>query len=117
MRLLIADSDPSVLRSFEICLSQQTGIELVGLIADGADAVDMCRAKSPDVVLLDYRLDGAATTRQIKAHCLDTQVIMLSLFDINPEVRQAINAGAKGYIAKADGMTGIIKNLRSMMEV
>ena len=77
----------------------------------------MWEAKSPDVILLDYRLDGVATTRQIKSHRPDTQVIMLSLFDNTPEVQQAINAGAKGYIAKADKIERIIEKVRSMMEV
>jgi len=114
MRLLIADSDPLILRSLKIYLSCRNDIDVVGLIADGLDAVDMCRAENPDEVLLDCRLDSVAITQQIKAHCPDTQVIILTLFGITPEVQQAINAGAKGYIAKTDKIENIIENLRTI---
>lgn len=116
MKLLIADSDPLVLKSLEISLSRHDGIELVGLIADGADAVDMCRADNPDVMLLDIRLDGVATTRQIKAHCPNTQVIMLTLFGITPEVQQAMDAGARGCVAKIHGIDNIVNTLYDIME-
>ena len=116
MRLLIADYDPTILRSFKMYLSCRNDIEIVGLIADGIDAVDICKADNPDVVLLDYRLDSIATTRQIKAHCPNTQVIILTLFGTTPEVQQAINAGADGYIAKVNGIRSIIENLCTMTE-
>jgi len=115
MRLLIADSDPMILRSLKILFDSHNDIEVVGLIADSADAVDMCRAENPDVMLLDYRLDGVTTTRQIKYHCPNTQIIMLTVFDNTPEVRQAIKAGAKGYISKADNISSMMEKLRTMV--
>lgn len=116
MRLLIADYDPINLRSFEIYFSSCSDFTIIGLIADGNDAANMCKADNPDVVLLDYRLDCVETTRQIKAHCPNTQVIILALYGSTHEIQQAINAGARGYIAKADGMQNIIEDLRTMMK-
>jgi len=95
-------------------LANYKDIEVVGLIADSTDTIDICKAESPDVVLLDYRLDCVVTTRQIKAHCPNTQVIILALYGNTPEIQQAIHAGARGYIAKADGMERIIVNLRTI---
>jgi len=80
MKLLIADSDPLILKNFSVYLSLQNDITIVGLTADGTNMMDMCKVTNPDVVLLDYRLDCVATTRQIKAHCPNTQVIILALY-------------------------------------
>jgi len=111
MRLLIADSDPLILRSLKILFASYSDIEIVGLIADSADAVEMCIVENPDVVLLDYRLDIVSTTRQIKAQCPNAQIIISTFFGITPEVQKAMNAGAKGYIVKADGVLGVIEKI------
>lgn len=115
MRLLIADSDPLVLKSLRICLRDQKDFVVMGLIADSMDAIEICRADEPDVVLLDARLDGVATTQQIKSLCPNIQVIMLTTFGDTPEVRRAIIAGAKGYIVKADKISSIVEKIRTMI--
>jgi len=116
MRLLIADSDPLILRSLKISLSLRNDIEVVGLIADGADAVNMCKAKNPDFVLLDTRLESTATTRQIKAHCPNVKVILFTLYGETSEVQEALQAGASDYIIKADGMSSMFERLRTIAQ-
>jgi DNA-binding NarL/FixJ family response regulator len=108
---MIADNDPLILESLKLSFSQHDTFEVVGLIADGADAVDMCKTIKPDVVLLDARLDGVATTQQIKAFCPNVRVIISTVFGSTSDVQKAIEAGADGYIDKID----IIKKFYSML--
>jgi len=75
VKLVIADSDPLIQECFDVSFSFRDDFTITGLIADSSDTVDMCKANNPDVVLLDYRLDCVATTRQIKAHCPNTHIV------------------------------------------
>ena len=113
MKLLIADIDPLILRNLKFSLAYESDIEVVGLVADSADAVDMCKKVKPNVVLLDYRLDGATTARQIKDTCPNVCIIILTLYGSAHEVRQFANIVVDGYIAKADGISNIIESIRS----
>ena len=103
--VLVADDQALVRAGFRAILEGQPGIKVVGEAADGRDAVDLARRRRPDVVLMDIRmpdLDGIEATRRIVADAGDhpTAVLMLTTFDINEYVYEALRAGASGFLLK-----------------
>ncbi|MBB5790916.1 response regulator transcription factor [Jiangella mangrovi] len=104
-RVLIVDDQAMVREGFGALLAAQDDLEVVGSAADGAEAVDAVRRHRPDVVLMDVRmpvLDGLEATRRIlKAPGLQhPRVIMLTTFDLDDYVYEALRAGASGFLLK-----------------
>lgn len=103
VRILIVDDHQLAREGLKAVLSDD-GFEVVGEAASGEDAVAMVGALEPDVVLMDVRLgpgiDGLEATRRIAALGLSSRVIMLSLHDVPAYVREALSAGAGGYVLK-----------------
>lgn len=104
VRVLIADDQAMVRAGFAALLDARPDIDVVGQAENGAVAVDLTAATHPDVVLMDVRmpvLDGLAAARQILAvpDCA-TRVVMLTTFDIDEYVLEAIRAGASGFLLK-----------------
>ena len=104
-RVLIVDDQAMVREGFGALLAAQDDIEVVGSAADGAEAVDAVRRHRPDIVLMDVRmpvLDGLEATRRIlKAPGLQhPRVIMLTTFDLDDYVYEALRAGASGFLLK-----------------
>jgi DNA-binding NarL/FixJ family response regulator len=105
IRVLIADDQALVRRGFRMILEIEHGIEVVGDAVDGRDAVARCRELRPDVVLMDVRMpgvDGIDATRTITGDeaCRDTRVVMLTTFDMDEYVYEALQAGASGFLLK-----------------
>ncbi len=103
--VLVADDQALVRAGFRAILEQQPGIRVVGEAVDGRDAVHLARLRRPDVVLMDIRmpdLDGLEATRRILADAGDdpVAVLMLTTFDINEYVYEALRAGASGFLLK-----------------
>jgi DNA-binding NarL/FixJ family response regulator len=102
--VLIADDQALVRAGFRTILEAQPGIEVVGEAADGRDAVDIVRKRRPRVVLMDIQMpdvDGLEATRRIIAEGDDeTAVLMLTTFDLNEYVYDALRAGASGFLLK-----------------
>jgi DNA-binding NarL/FixJ family response regulator len=105
-RCLIADDQAMVREGFAAVLDAQPGLLVVGQAADGADAVRQARHLQPDVILMDVRMpvmDGLQATRQIlRAAASPTRprVLMLTTFDLDDYVYQALQAGASGFLLK-----------------
>jgi len=105
-RCLIADDQAMVREGFAAVLAAQSGLQVVGLAADGADAVAQARRLSPDIVLMDVRMpvmDGLEATRQIlrdTAGQTGPRVLMLTTFDLDDYVYAALRAGASGFLLK-----------------
>jgi DNA-binding NarL/FixJ family response regulator len=101
---LIADDQAMVREGFGALLAAQDGITVAGLAADGAQAVRLARDLKPDVVLMDVRmpvLDGLAATRELLgAEGAGPRVLMLTTFDLDEYVYQALRAGASGFLLK-----------------
>jgi DNA-binding NarL/FixJ family response regulator len=104
LRVLIADDQQLVRAGFRLILSEQDGIEVVGEAVDGVEAVALAGSLHPDVVLMDIRmprLDGIEATRRIvTADSHRTKVLMLTTFDLDEYVFDALRAGASGFLLK-----------------
>jgi DNA-binding NarL/FixJ family response regulator len=111
IRVLVADDQAMVREGLLVLLGAQEGIEVVGEAADGRDAVEKAAALRPDVVLMDVRmpvLDGLEATRRIlgdQGRGADdasgtTRVLILTTFDLDEYVYQALRAGASGFLLK-----------------
>ncbi|WP_327251147.1 response regulator transcription factor [Streptomyces sp. NBC_01244] len=101
-RVVIADDQELVRTGFRMILTAR-GIDVVGVAADGVEAVSEVRRLRPDVVLLDIRmprLDGLEAARQILAEAPECRVIMLTTFDLDQYVYAALAAGASGFLLK-----------------
>lgn len=105
IRVLLADDQLLVRRGFRLILEIEPDLEIVGEAAGGAEAVSLCRDVRPDVVLMDVRMpgvDGIAAAAQITAdeRCRGTKVVMLTTFDMDEYVYDALRAGASGFLLK-----------------
>jgi len=103
IRVLLADDQGLVRTGFRMILKAEKDIEVVGEAGDGAEAVELARSLRPDVVLMDIRmpvLDGLEATRRLVAATADTRVLILTTFDLNEYVYEALRAGASGFLVK-----------------
>jgi DNA-binding NarL/FixJ family response regulator len=103
IRVLIADDQALVRGGFRSILDGQHDIEVVGETTDGAETVDEAVRLAPDVVLMDIRMpgmDGIEATRRLLAHDLPTRVLVLTTFDLDEYVYEAMKAGASGFLLK-----------------
>jgi DNA-binding NarL/FixJ family response regulator len=104
IRVLIADDEALVRGGFRMILEAQAGLQVVGEAADGTEALARARELSPDVVLMDIRMpqmDGLEATRRLAAAGpAAPKVLMLTTFDLDEHVYQAMKAGASGFLLK-----------------
>ena len=100
--VLLADDQELVRTGFRLIL-ELAGLEVVGEAADGAEALALARTLEPDVVLMDVRMpnmDGIEATRRIGLAGLRTRVLVLTTFDLDEHVYEALRAGASGFLLK-----------------
>jgi two-component system, NarL family, response regulator LiaR len=117
-RVLIADDQTLFRRGLARLLEEDPRIALVGQATDGNDAVQKTKALSPDVVLMDLRmpgLDGAEATQQIIRDHPEVKVLILSTFEADSYVLQALRAGASGYILKDAEPAAIASSIMSVL--
>ncbi len=103
IRLVIADDHPVYRDGLARLLSEIGGFDVVGVAADGVEAVELAASLAPDVVIMDIRmpnLDGIEATRRITAASPSTGVVVLSMFEDDELVFAAVRAGARGYLLK-----------------
>lgn len=106
VRVVVVDDQALVRTGFEAILASEDGIEIVGVASDGAEALDVCAAVAPDVVVMDIRMpvmDGVEATRRLTAdHSVGVgpRVLILTTFDLDELVHEAIRAGASGFLLK-----------------
>jgi DNA-binding NarL/FixJ family response regulator len=103
IRVLIADDQALVRGGFRMILDAQRDIEVVGEAADGREALEQARELGPDVVLMDIRMpemDGLEATRQLVNGEESPRVLILTTFDLDEYVYEAMKAGASGFLLK-----------------
>lgn len=100
--VVIADDQRLVRAGFRVILAGEPGISVVGEAADGLEAIELARTLAPEVVLMDIRMpnmDGLAAARRILASC-DSRVLILTTFDADEYVYEALKMGASGFLLK-----------------
>ena len=103
VRVLVADDQTLVRAGFRRLLEAEPGIEVVAEAGDGIEAVEMGRRLAPDVILMDIRmprLDGLEATRRVLATTSGVRVLILTTFDLDEYVFEALKAGASGFLLK-----------------
>lgn len=103
LRVLVADDQELVRTGLAVILGAQKGIEVVATAADGLEAISRARIHRPDVVLIDIRmprLDGIAATRELLALDPAPAVVVITTFDHDEHVYDALKAGARGFLLK-----------------
>ncbi|MFE5212964.1 MULTISPECIES: response regulator [unclassified Streptomyces] len=117
IRVLLAD-DQALLRSaFRVLVDSEPDMEVAGEASDGAEAVRLARAEAPDVVLMDIRMpgtDGLAATRAISADpsLAQVRVVILTTFEVDDYVVQALRAGASGFLGKGSEPEELLNAIR-----
>lgn len=104
IKVLIVDDQELIRMSLSIVLGGETDFEIVGVAEHGNMAIDLTRQLSPDVVLMDIHMpmmDGVEATRRIKNEFPNVKVMILTTFEELGYVRDALGAGAEGYVLKA----------------
>ena len=116
IRLLIVDDHPVVRDGLRGMLSSDADFEVVGEASDGAEALAMAEARTPDVILMDLRmpgLGGAAAIRELGERGLPARVLVLTTYDSDSDVVPALEAGATGYLLKDSPREELVRAIRA----
>lgn len=111
IRVLIADDQDIVCEGLKVVLNASARVRVVGTAHDGAEALRQAEALRPDVVLMDLKMpgmNGVQATRTLRERLPDTPVLVLTTFDDDEWVVDAIRAGASGYLLKDSGSQELI---------
>ena len=114
-KILIADDDALVRMGLRAVLEGESDLEVVGEAEDGRQAIDLVRDLEPDLVIMDIRmpnLDGLAATREITAGTDGPRVLVLTTFELDEYVYEALRAGAAGFVLKRVPPADLIETVR-----
>jgi DNA-binding NarL/FixJ family response regulator len=117
IRLLVADDHDVIRFGLQTMIGDESDITLIGMAADGRTAVSMAVADSPDVVLMDLSmpvLDGVAATREIVRAAPTVRVLVLTSYSHESIVREALSAGACGYLLKDSTPNTLLDAIRAV---
>jgi DNA-binding NarL/FixJ family response regulator len=116
IRLLIADDQDLVRTGFRAILEGETDLSVVAEARDGREATALARQHRPDVILMDIRMPLVEATREILGSGLTSRVLILTTFDLDEYVYDALRAGASGFLlkdAKADHLIDAIRTVHA----
>jgi DNA-binding NarL/FixJ family response regulator len=117
IRVLVADDQSMVRAGFRMLLKNAAGIEVVAEAENGLEAVDKAARYQPNVVLMDIRmptLDGLEATRRILAADEQVRVLILTTFDLDEYIYEALQAGASGFVLKDDPPERLLDAIRTV---
>lgn len=118
MRIILADDHTMFRRSLRMLLERE-GFEVVGEASDGFEALSMAERLLPRALVLDMNmpnLNGIEVTRELNARGLDIKSIILTMFEDDISVREALRAGATGYIIKTQAPSDLVQALRDLAQ-
>ncbi len=116
IKIVLADDDSLIRESFKIMLSYDEHIEVMNAFGDGMDAIEYCGREKVDIALLDVRMprvNGIQATREIVKRS-DTKVIILTTFDEDEYIGEAMKCGAKGYILKSSESSMVLDTIKDI---
>lgn len=118
IRVMLVDDQTIIRDGIRALLEQFEDIEVIGEAGNGEQAVQLCRETLPNVVLTDIRMpvmDGVEATRQIKQYCPQVIVIILTTFDDDEYIIQAMTYGAAGYLLKDISGQQLVQSIRDSL--
>jgi DNA-binding NarL/FixJ family response regulator len=117
IRVLIVDDQALVRAGFGVLIDSADDLEVVGTASNGAEAVALAATVEPDVILMDIRmpvLDGLQATAQVLTRQPDVRVLMLTTFDLDEYVFNALKAGASGFLLKDTPPADLLNGIRTV---
>jgi DNA-binding NarL/FixJ family response regulator len=115
--VLVADDEALLRSAFSSLIEAQDDLEVIGVAADGRQAVDLVTSLAPDVVVMDVRMpvmDGIEATRQITGNRSGSRVLILTTFDLDEYVFEALRAGASGFALKSRPPEELLSGIRTI---
>lgn len=119
IRVLICDDQEVVREGLQVILNSAPDLEVVGLARDGAEALELLPQTSPDLVLMDLKMpgmNGIQATREIRNHYPQVRVLVLTTYDADEWVFDAIRSGAAGYLLKDTPGEELLAAIRGTVE-
>lgn len=119
VRILIAEDQPLMRQALADFYGGEPGHEVVGVAADGVEAVELASELKPDVILMDIdmpRLNGIDATREISQHQNHSRIVMLTTFSVMDKVSAALRAGASGYLVKDAAPEELLQAIARVMQ-
>ena len=117
IRILIADDHEVVRRGLSSLLQAHEGWEVIAEASDGREAVEKAKQLKPDFVILDIgmpNLNGLAATRQLMQHDPNIKIIVLTITDSDHVIREALEAGARGFVLKSDAVRDLVSAIEAL---
>jgi DNA-binding NarL/FixJ family response regulator len=117
LRILIADDHEVIRRGLSTLLQAHEGWEVCGEAKDGRETVEMAKQLKPDVVILDIgmpNLNGLAATRQLAQQNPQQKIIVLTITDSDQVIREALDAGARGFVLKSDAARDLVSAVEAL---
>lgn len=117
IRMLLADDQALLRKTLRMLLDADPGIEVTGEAADGEETVALVLEQRPDLVLMDIRmprLDGLEATRRIKRDLPDTKILVLTTFEIDEYVFEALRVGAAGFLGKGADPAELLEGVKTV---
>ena len=119
MKILLCDDQAVIRDGLEMLLTLEKDFQVVGTAQDGAEAVELAAQKQPDLILMDLKMpgtNGIEATRQIHAKFPNMKILVLTTYDDDEWVFDAIRAGASGYLLKDTPRQKIVEAIRGTMD-
>ena len=118
IRVLVVDDQALLRAAFSLLINAEDDLEVAGEAADGRQAVELAASLAPDVIVMDVRMpvmDGIEATRRITAgRSTQTRVLMLTTFDLDEYVFEALRAGASGFALKSRPLEELLSAIRTV---
>jgi two-component system NarL family response regulator len=119
IRVLVVDDHPVVRRGLHSMLDGESGISIVGLASSGKEGLQLAVKLNPDVVLMDLRMPdmgGAAVISALRASRTDSKILVLTNYQLDEDIFNALDAGALGYLLKSSSQEDVVSAIRTVSQ-
>src|SRR5580765_7737273 len=119
IRIVVVDDHPIVRQGLKTLLEGHSGWQVVGEASDGAEAVEKAKDLTPDVMVLDVtmpRMNGLEACRLLRRHSPDMEILFVTQHDSPQMMREALEAGARGYVVKSNAARDLLAAVEAVSE-